>query len=154
MLETSTMQNSGISPKRLPIGYWLKRTDTLLTEGINAIQAEFGIDRSQWQLMNTIAETLFIEKKALIEVMKPFLNEAQIGTELDKLVEMGIVSGPERLCLTEKGQQLHAVCLYKQKEFREKAMLGISKEEYEQTLSTLEKIVKNLDLNGASPRSQ
>ncbi|MPR32847.1 MarR family winged helix-turn-helix transcriptional regulator [Salmonirosea aquatica] len=138
------MKNSKMSQKRLPIGYWLKRTDTLLTEGIDAVQAEFGLNRTQWQILHTIAENPALEKEALAEVMKPFVSENQLVAYLDILIERGTVTGQERFYLTEKGQQLHAECLDKQKEFREKAMLGVSKEAYEQTLSTLEKIVENL----------
>jgi DNA-binding MarR family transcriptional regulator len=133
-----------MNQKSLPIGYWLKRTDSLLTEGINAIQAEFGINRVQWQIIHTIAENPPLEFKALAEVMKPFADENQLVGYLDTLKEMGTLTGHETLYLTEKGQRLHTECLHKQKEFREKAMLGVSNEEYEVTLSTLEKIVKNL----------
>ncbi len=32
--------------KDLPIGYWIKQADNLLTQGINKIQAEFDFSRT------------------------------------------------------------------------------------------------------------
>ncbi len=42
--------------EKLPIGYWLKKADILLTEGIDKIQLQFGITKTGWQTLNTIAQ--------------------------------------------------------------------------------------------------
>jgi len=39
---------------KLPIGYYLKKTDNLLTEGINNIHKEFNLTRTDWQILNSI----------------------------------------------------------------------------------------------------
>lgn len=41
----------------LPIGYWLKHTDEMLTKHINDVQTANGVSRSQWQVLNAIHES-------------------------------------------------------------------------------------------------
>jgi hypothetical protein len=64
--------------KNLPIGYWIKHLDHLLTEGINKIQNQFGLTRSDWQVLNCLSEQSKIEKENLLEIMKPLANATTI----------------------------------------------------------------------------
>ena len=49
------------TPKpQLPIGYWLKRVDALLTTAIDQAQAEHGVSRTQWQVLNIGAPLLLL----------------------------------------------------------------------------------------------
>jgi hypothetical protein len=41
----------------LPIGYWLKHTDELLTKHINNVQTANGVSRSPWQVLNSLYES-------------------------------------------------------------------------------------------------
>ncbi len=43
--------------KDLPIGYWMKQADNLLTLGIDKIQAAFGFSRTDWQILNALKES-------------------------------------------------------------------------------------------------
>lgn len=57
-----------------PIGYWIKQADELLTQGINTIQASFQLDRTDWQVLNTIAEHRSIGSRELTQSIQPFAN--------------------------------------------------------------------------------
>ena len=39
--------------KKLPIGYFIKQADYLLTKGINEIQSSLGLTRTDWQILNS-----------------------------------------------------------------------------------------------------
>lgn len=138
------MENSEQKKKRLPIGYWLKKADALLTDGIDEVQAEFGLSRTEWQVLNTLADTPDIPHATLLAVMRPFIEETQLDTILNKFKTSGLLDGKVPCHLSAEGAQLHSECLTQQTEFRQKAMRGISEQEYELTLRTLAKLVDNL----------
>lgn len=52
--------------KNLPIGYWIKQADQMLTKGIDEIQLLFNITRTDWQIINSINENNVIKKSELI----------------------------------------------------------------------------------------
>lgn len=130
--------------RKLPIGFWIKQVDVLLTQGINEIQAGFGLSRTGWQILNTIAENNDIKKETLMEVMQPFADTDQVQSILNNLITDNLVQGQASCTLTSTGNQLHTHCLAKQTEFRKKSMQGISEQYYEITVNTLQQIVTNL----------
>lgn len=129
--------------KNLPIGYYLKKADNLLTEGINEIHREFSIDRTQWQILNSINEG--IDKKEIEALLKQFANDEQINNSFSSLIDRNILTDNIDLKLSDKGKALYNQCFEKQKEFRQKAMSHITEQEYKQLIITLEKIIKNLE---------
>lgn len=134
--------------KQLPIGYWLKQADELLTKRIDDIQSSFGITRKDWQILNTISENNLIPKSNLMDLMSPFADAKSVNDILLKLrVKDLIEEQDEKLALTAKGKQLHLTCLHEQKRFRQTAMTGVSEQDYEVTISTLQKIVANIAEN-------
>ena len=40
--------------EKKPIGFYLKKVDELLSNGIDAVQSEFGISRFEWQILNVL----------------------------------------------------------------------------------------------------
>ncbi len=129
---------------KLPIGYWLKKADDLLTKGIDKIQSEFGLNRTEWQVLNSIAGDEKITLKKLSELLKPFAGEEKITEILSRLLASNLIEGTASYSLTLPGKQLHADCLQKQNEFRKFAMNKISEEQYEVTINTLAQLVSNL----------
>jgi DNA-binding MarR family transcriptional regulator len=130
--------------RKLPIGYYLKKADNLLTEGINKIHAEFSITRTGWQILNSIYEKPNIEKQAMIEVLKQFASVESLENTIGTLKARNLINGDNNYSLTESGQELYSGCLHRQTDFRKKAMAGISEQEYLCVISTLEKLINNI----------
>lgn len=131
--------------QRLPIGYWIKRADELLTKEIDEIQSSFELTRTDWQVLNSIFERGQTDKSELTTLMKPFADLDLLNTILIKFKEDNLLrEGTEQLTLTDKGIELHKACFEKQKAFRQKAMADISEQQYQETILTLQKIINNL----------
>ncbi|MBN1984895.1 MAG: winged helix-turn-helix transcriptional regulator [Prolixibacteraceae bacterium] len=132
---------------KLPVGYWIKQADRLLTGKIDEIQSAFGLTRTGWQLLNSINENSPAKRNALINLMLPFSdkdNTIQVLAEFNRN-QITAISNREEITLTEKGKQLFTACFEKQKQFRQKAMQNISEQEYQTTLATLQKIITNIE---------
>ena len=113
--------------KQLPIGYWVKKVDELLTTGINEIQSSFGLTRTDWQALNSIKENEGIRRHDLITFMRPFADEASLNATFEKFTEDNLIfNEAEKFTLTENGSVLHKRCMEKQKVFRQKATANIS----------------------------
>ena len=132
--------------RKLPIGYWIKQVDKLLTDGIDSVQAQFGLARSDWQIIHFLSEQPSVETEKLLETMKPFMDSKVVEDILTQLCSKGLVNiiNNHSLALTAKGKKQHADCLERQKEFRQTVMKDISEEDYLKTIQTLQKIVDNI----------
>jgi DNA-binding MarR family transcriptional regulator len=138
--------------RKLPIGYWLKQADNLLTEQINAVQAANGVSRSDWQVLNTLKETGSASTEQIFETMHAFVDAATFDEIMTHLIERGWVEpsqvsipGAEAFQLTEEGRQKHAVIFDTQKQVRQRAMHGITEQEYGTVIRVLQQIVSNLE---------
>ncbi|REG78413.1 MarR family winged helix-turn-helix transcriptional regulator [Algoriphagus antarcticus] len=129
---------------KLPIGYYLKKADNVLTEGINDIHKEFDINRTQWQILNSINESNNISRNHIISILIEFAEKEVIINTIGKMINGELIKEDTELKLTEKGKDIFNKCFQKQKEFRHKSMKNISEQEYIQTITTLEKIIDNL----------
>src|SRR5690242_18631550 len=75
----------------LPIGYWLKEADRVLTEAINRAQAVHNISRTEWQVLNTLAEGGGANRADLDGIMRPFADAAGLDGIITGLVGRGWV---------------------------------------------------------------
>lgn len=139
-----------IKPK-LPIGYWLKQADNLLTEQIDKAQATHGVSRSEWQVLNMLKEIGRASSERIFETMRTFVDSSTFDGIMAALLERGWVerrpgaaAGLEEFQLTGEGQRRHEVILATQKEVRRRAMQDISEEEYATAIRVLQQIVSNL----------
>ncbi len=135
---------------KLPIGYYLKTVDTLLTEGIDNIHQESGITRMDWQLLHSINENKHSVIQPITKLLSAFANKETLENALNNLCEKGYITKGNELTLTDNGKIFYEHCLQKQIQFRKKAMQNISEDEYEKTLSCLEKIIENLSPKSSS----
>jgi predicted transcriptional regulator len=135
-----------MEPENLPIGYWIKQADNLLSEGINHIHEATGINRTAWQLLHLIWEEKEIIVADLVEMMRPFCNATQVQETLEQLATKNLVvqTTDHSFSLTSEGLEFHDRCFKKQKEFRTITMQNISAEDYAVTVKTLRKMVGNL----------
>ncbi|MEJ7676818.1 MAG: hypothetical protein WKG06_02855 [Segetibacter sp.] len=92
-------------------------------------------------------KTIVIKKSDLIDLMKPFANLEKAEAVLSKLQNDDLVKceHENNFTLTRKGQDLHKACLERQQSFRQKVMSGITGEDYETTIHTLQKIIENIN---------
>lgn len=137
-------------PKRphLPIGYWIKKADEVLTTRIDEAQKAHGLNRTEWQILNLLRESSAATREQIAEVLRPFVDAESIAATLTSLVERGLVEADggeiEHLRLTELGESIHAVALETQKGIRQRSMQGIDEAEYVTTVRVLQQLVKNL----------
>ena len=130
---------------KLPIGYWIKEADNLLTAGTDAIHSNTGITRTGWQVLNSIHESGSLPRAALFSLLSPFANPATLEQILVKLTGDNLIEvRDDILFLTPEGNQMHQQCFDQQKVFRQKAMQGISEKDYQLTVLTLQRIAENL----------
>ncbi len=131
--------------KQLPIGYYLKLADNLLTKGIDEIQSQYGLNRIEWQVLNSIYEKQEVLKSEILELMKPLADNQSVETILAKIIDKSQVEFKNNLlALTTKGKELHNSCFETQKDFRKKAINNISEADYQTTISTLQKMIANI----------
>ncbi|UBM58293.1 hypothetical protein LAG90_15925 [Marinilongibacter aquaticus] len=130
--------------EKLPIGYYLKKVDKLLTESINEIHASEGINRLEWQVLNGLYLKPNQAKNELQELMQPFASPESLEKLLANLSTRELISVSDKLKLSPKGITLHQSCLKKQNDFRQHVMRGIANEDYTLMIKTLEKIIDNI----------
>ena len=134
-----------LNSKNLPVGFWIKKADNLLTKGINEILETFGIKRIELQTINLISEKERVDKQAVIDLLKPFADAIAVIDILQKFVDnklVELVAG--EYTLSPSGKQLCESCHQKQAAFRKKAAKNISQEDYESTIRSLKQLVTNL----------
>ena len=138
------------SRPRLPIGYWLKRADQLITERIDEVQRVNGLNRSEWQILHTLEESSSASTQQLIELLQPFRTQEEVVSILQQLNERGLIQfedsdGTRQCRLTSQGKSLHETAFSQQQKIRRQAVAGIRPEDYETTIRVLQQIVGNLE---------
>lgn len=137
--------------QRLPIGYWLKRADELLTARIDEAQRENGLTRLGWQALNVVRDAGGAEPSHVAETLAPFASAAEVTGVLAALTQRGLIVETEgRLRLSASGVETYERALASQKAIRERAFAGIEPSEYETTMAVLRRLVENLE-GGAGP---
>ena len=128
-----------------PIGYWLKKIDLLLTQQIDEVHHNKGINRKGWQILNTIKHKEKIKHTNLKELIKPLMNELEMNEILKNFKDKNYIQDNETLSLTPDGILLFKELSEMQQKIRMRTMNGISNDEYEIMMNTLKKIARNLD---------
>ncbi len=130
-----------------PIGYWLKLVDRLIDEQFASTLEEHGVTRRQWQLMNVLSrEPSTVEQ--LDAAVAPFLSADDSETSAEHLTELiesawvdATVTGYE---LTERGRGAFERLADVVATQRTVVAEGVTPEQYEQTIATLERMARNL----------
>lgn len=131
----------------LPIGYWLKKADMLLTEHIDEVQRGCGLNRLDWQILSLVQERPRIQRIELIELLSVFGSDQVIESRLELLNvnNLLIVTDESIYELSERGQDVYQRAHQGQQEVRQRAIENISEEDHLITLQVLQKLVTNLD---------
>jgi hypothetical protein len=134
--------------RQLPIGYWLKRVDALLTERSDAALAERGFNRLRWQVLNAIAEAGALRCVSLYTDLRPFAVPDELDALIAGLVAPGWVAqheDGETIAITEAGQAERERLMQLQQRVRQRAFAGISAEEYGALVAVLQRVGRNLE---------
>jgi DNA-binding MarR family transcriptional regulator len=123
-----------------PLGYWLKHIDTRLEAAFVRLLAEEGLNRRQWQILNTIASGARSVGE-IDEAAKPFLIEESFQPVVDSLAALGWVTEYQ---LTPVGRTAFDSVSGKVHAFRAKVISGMSEEEYVTLVRLLERVAANV----------
>ena len=129
-----------------PIGFWLKLVDRLLDERFAAVLEEHGVSRGQWRLLNVVSEGGATAEE-VERAVAPFQTDdgMSVSDQLAELIESDwVVFGGIEYRLTERGASAHARLAEVVGELRTGSTDGISGEDYEHTVQTLERMARNL----------
>ena len=136
--------------KNLPIGYWLKRADELLTKRIDDAQRAAGLTRLGWQVLNVVREEHPARRDDLTTTLRPFADAAAVDAAVAELTARDLIAGAPStgLTLTPAGAELYEQALAAQILIRQEATAGISDAEYAATVGVLQRLVENLTRTG------
>jgi DNA-binding MarR family transcriptional regulator len=129
-----------------PIGFWLKLVDRLLDERLGVALGD--LTRRHWQVLNVVQQGP-VNQAGIDERARPFLTAGATTTsEAEDLIARGWVSGADVYTLTELGRLEFQRLLEKVSEDRAQAMTGVPPEDYSTTVTTLERVARNLGWTG------
>jgi DNA-binding MarR family transcriptional regulator len=133
--------------KQLPIGYWLKRADELLTKRIDEVQRANGLTSLGWQVLNVVRDKRTAMHDEIADTLRPFADAAAVGDVLTALAGRGLISGSaeNRFELTPAGSEFYGSALRAQQAIRQRAVAGISETEYAMTVGVIQRLVDNLE---------
>jgi len=148
-----------------PIGFWLTLVDRLISEQFAEALEEHGVTRRQWQLL-TVLSRRGASVAELDSAIAPFLakagpflaettdqTDAESSAEhLSELIESGWVdSTPTGYELTERGRVAYDKLAEVVEGNRSRATEGVSLEEYQAMVGTLERVARNLGWSESQP---
>ena len=127
-----------------PIGWWVKEVDRLLTETLDTALARESLDRTGWQVLNTVAAAGQVPRGEVASALAGFTDEASVAAVVGNLAERGWVTDTDPIEMTGQGRASHAELLATVTSVRRAAVDGIVDEDYRTTVSTLARMVDNL----------
>jgi DNA-binding MarR family transcriptional regulator len=134
-------------PERKPIGYWLKELDRRIEDTLDRTLAGEAVTRRDWQVLNALS-TQGVAREAVVETLRPFWGTGAIEPDqvLDGLVTRGWVlrDADSRFRLSPEGDAARAGLLERVKELRMTIADGVTPEDYQTTIDTLERMAANL----------
>ncbi len=138
------------SARQLPIGYWLKHTDEVITTHVDQALDDRGFTRFRWQVLNMLYEAGVTTRGTVFATMQTFIDAGQLNEIVDGFARAGwLVTRGEgdatELELTEAGRAERDAVFTLQSDVRRRAMQGISEQEYVTVVAVLQRMVSNLE---------
>lgn len=135
-------------PEQRPIGYWLKLVDQLIERQFATTLDEHGVTRVQWQLLNVLSRSVSTVEQ-LDDAIAPFLNtnnpNESSAEHLTELIDSAWVDAtPSGYEMTDRGRTAFSTLAGVVNQQRAQVASGITEPEFETTVSTLEKMARNL----------
>lgn len=130
---------------KMPIGWYLKEADTLITHFLNSAFETYGINRFHWQVMKNIDTHGKISKELFYHQVNRFLSKEELGQVLELLLtRKWILQEEDNYSFTAAGREEYKQIAALQQSNKEKIMEGTSPEDYLTTITFLEAIIKNM----------
>src|SRR5258708_7599733 len=128
-----------------PIGFWVKTVDQLIDAQFAKSAANAGITRRQWQILNILLERKGAARLGVATTLAPFLAAGEtIDAHIAGLSNL-LVERDGHLELTAAGRErLDQVRAQSVHQLRDRVAAGLTREDYDTTLRTLEQIARNL----------
>ncbi|MDF2846572.1 MAG: MarR family transcriptional regulator [Oerskovia sp.] len=151
---SATAPSAGHAPGERPIGYWLKLVDRLIDQSFDDVFLRTGLTRRHWQVLNMIRDGVS-DATAVDSVLSPFAPAAGAGgspgqaagvsAEISDLRTRGwVAQGGSGWEVTVAGQHAYHDLLDAVSITRERLAEGITREQYDRTIATLEQMARNL----------
>ena len=135
---------SGIAEK-LPIGWYLKEADSLITQFTDTAFETYHINRFHWQVLKNINTHGKISKDLYYHQVSRFLSEPALDELLESLIGRNWVQFTAgHYSFTDTGKQEYIAIEALQARNKEKIMEGISTDEDLAAIHFLEKMIKNM----------
>ena len=139
-------------PGERPIGYWLKLVDRLIDQDVDEVFLRTGLTRRHWQVLNMVRDGVS-DVTTVDSVLSPFTaggarpgGHAPAGrAEISDLqAPGGVAQGGAGWEVTVAGQHAYHDLLDAVSLSRERLAEGITREQYDRTIATLEQMARNL----------
>ena len=135
--------------RQRPVGWWVRRLDELLEQGLDDVAAAEGLTRRHWQVLDSLAARP-AGRADLAAALAPFATPEQVDAVLADLAGRGWVADD---ALTADGRAAHERLAAAVGAFRRGVADGLTAEEYAQVVRGLARMVANLEAaRGAQPR--
>lgn len=130
-----------------PIGYWLKRLDALIEQGLDRCLDGTGMSRRHWQAVNVLTRGP-VDERGVTEALRPFwgAGAATPAGVLGELAGRGwVVRDPAgRFLLTGDGEAAHRDAAGRVHTVRQRSLEGLDEAEYEAAVRVLRRMAENL----------
>ncbi|SEW41805.1 hypothetical protein [Chitinophaga arvensicola] len=131
--------------EKLPIGWYLKEADSLITHFTNNAFETYQINRFHWQVLKNIDTHGKISKELYYHQVNRFLSEKELDELLESLIVRNWIQfSANHYSFTDTGKQEYIAIEALQLKNKEKVMEGISTEEYLAAINFLEKMIRNM----------
>jgi DNA-binding MarR family transcriptional regulator len=127
-----------------PIGWWVKRLDTLLEEAVDAVVTGEGLTRRHWQVLHSLAAGP-ADGADVRAALADFSGD--VDAVVSGLIARGWVArlGDGRIGLTTDGSAAHDRVSRAVGRVRRHVADGLSRSEYERTILVLRRMVDNIE---------
>ncbi len=129
-----------------PIGYWLKHLDELIEANLDHTLEPLGLQRRHWQTLNLLGARGHTSNDVATE-LAPFLDSPdEAVTVLNELTDTGwLQCTNDAYELTDSGQARFDTAHQAVATARASIGAGLSREDYDTTMSTLRAMCQNLE---------
>lgn len=128
-----------------PIGWWVKRLDTLLDEAVDSVVAGERLTRRHWQVLHSLAEGP-VQEPALHAGLAHFGDPGELAVVVADLIGRGWAeSARGGVTLTPDGVLAHDRVARAVGRVRRHVADGLSRQEYERTILVLDRMVQNVE---------
>jgi DNA-binding MarR family transcriptional regulator len=133
----------GMAEER-PIGWWVKRLDTLLEQAVDAVVDAEGLTRRHWQVLHFLA-TGTEQEGDVRTALADFPGDIDVVVSDLVARGWGVRLGTGRVGLTPDGAAAHDRVFRAVGRVRRHVADGLSRSEYERTILVLSRMVANIE---------